>query len=350
MSESSALTTTTATGVFNGIDAFDNAQRMAKALASSTLVPPAYQGQQGLANSLIALEMAGRMGLSPLVVMQNLSIIHGRPSWSSSFLIATVNASGRFSPLRFVFDDPAKPSSCYAVATDKASGEELIGETITLEMAKREGWWSRKDRQGNETSKWPTMPGQMLRYRSASFWVRAYCPEVSLGLATQEEAIDVEPVSVTVETPAPAPAPVEVVEPATIRDDQIVAEPEPEPEPDPAPAVEPDPAALAARAVERMAQLATVRDIEAATTWAEKAMAEDLITAEGRQQIQAAADARSKVLLAPLTVAARQAVLSTLASASLEPAFRKWFGIEEATPIATAITARQHREWTDAQR
>jgi hypothetical protein len=79
-------------------------------------------------------------------------------------------------------------------------------------------------------------------------------------------------------------------------------------------------------------------------------MAEDLITAEGRQQIQAAADARSKVLLAPLTVAARQAVLSTLASASLEPAFRKWFGIEEATPIATAITARQHREWADARR
>lgn len=344
MSESSALTTTTTTGVFNGIDAFDNAQRMAKALASSTLVPPAYQGQQGLANSLIALEMAGRMGLSPLVVMQNLSIIHGRPSWSSSFLIATVNASGRFSPLRFVFDDPAKPSSCYAVATDKASGEELIGETITLEMAKREGWSTKAG------SKWLTMPGQMLRYRSASFWARAYCPEVSLGLATQEEAIDVEPVSVTVETPAPAPAPVEVVEPATIRDDQIAAEPEPEPEPDPAPAVEPDPAALAARAVERMAQLATVRDIEAATTWAEKAMAEDLITAEGRQQIQAAADARTKAVAAPLTVAARQAVLSALASAGLEPAFREWFGIEESTPIATAITQRQHREWTDAQR
>ncbi len=333
MSETTALTTTTATGVFNGIDAFDNAQRMAKALASSTLVPPAYQGQQGLANSLIALEMAGRMGLSPLVVMQNLSIIHGRPSWSSSFLIATVNASGRFSPLRFVFDDPAKPSSCYAVAVDKASGEELIGETITLEMAKREGWSTKAG------SKWLTMPGQMLRYRSASFWARAYCPEVSLGLATQEEAIDVEPVSVTVE----APAPVEVVEP----------EPEPvavEPAPEPAPAVEPDPAALAARAVERMAQLTTVRDIEAATTWAEQAMGEELITAEGRQQIQAAANARTKALTAPLTVAARQAVLSKLASAGLEPAFREWFGVEEATPIATAITQRQHKEWTDAQR
>ena len=97
--------------VFSSIAAFDAAQRMARALCSSTLVPRDYQGQQGLANSLIALEIAARMRLSPLVVMQNMTPIHGRPTWSSKFLIATVNASGRFSPLRFVFDDKAVPIS-----------------------------------------------------------------------------------------------------------------------------------------------------------------------------------------------------------------------------------------------
>ena len=182
--------------VFSGIAAFDAAQRMAKALCSSTLVPKEYQGQQGLANSLIALEIAGRMRLSPLVVMQNMTPIHGRPTWSSKFLIATVNASGRFSPLRFVFDDKEKPTSCYAVATDKATGEALEGETITLELARKEGWWSRKDRQGNETSKWQTMTGQMLRYRAAAWWSNVYCPEIALGLITQEEALDIEAVTV----------------------------------------------------------------------------------------------------------------------------------------------------------
>jgi len=108
--------------VFSGIAAFDAAQRMAKALCSSTLVPKEYQGQQGLANSLIALEIASRMRLSPLVVMQNMTPIHGRPTWSSKFLIATVNASGRFSPLRFVFDNKEQPTRCHAVATDKATG------------------------------------------------------------------------------------------------------------------------------------------------------------------------------------------------------------------------------------
>ena len=72
----------------------------------------------------------------------------------------------------------------------------LEGETITLELARKEGWWSRKDRQGNETSKWQTMTGQMLRYRAAAWWSNVYCPEIALGLITQEEALDIEAVTV----------------------------------------------------------------------------------------------------------------------------------------------------------
>jgi hypothetical protein len=201
-------------GVFSGIAAFEAAQRMAQALCTSTMVPSEYRGQQGLSNSLIALEIAARMGLSPLVVMQNMTPIHGKPSWSSSFLIATVNASGRFSPLRFVFDDKSNPTSCYAVARDKATGEVLEGETISIAMAKREGWWSRPDRNGKETSKWQSMTGQMLRYRAAAFWVKVYCPEISLGLMTQEEVADVQSVDVAEERPEPAPAQPLAISPA----------------------------------------------------------------------------------------------------------------------------------------
>jgi hypothetical protein len=192
-------------GVFSGIAAFEAAQRMAQALCTSTMVPSDYRGQQGLSNSLIALEIAARMRLSPLVVMQNMTPIHGKPSWSSSFLIATVNASGRFSPLRFVFDDKNNPSSCFAVARDKATGEVLEGQTISIEMAKQEGWWSRPDRYGKETSKWQSMTGQMLRYRAAAFWVKVYCPEISLGLMTQEEVSDVQAVEASAVEPVATP-------------------------------------------------------------------------------------------------------------------------------------------------
>jgi hypothetical protein len=203
---------------------FELAQRIAKSLASSTLVPKIYQGQEGLANCLIALEIANRIKISPMVVMQNMVPINGRPSWSSQYLIATVNACGKFSPLRFIFDNEDEPTTCYCEAKDITSGEVLKGEKITIAMAKAEGWYSRNG------SKWPTMPGQMLRYRAASWWQRVYCPELSLGLPTQEEAIDVEAVTVA-EVPAAAIA-AAVPAPLTHRAEDVAEVKAPAPEPE----------------------------------------------------------------------------------------------------------------------
>lgn len=240
MTDSTALATRNSDElrVFS-LDGFDAAQRMAKALASSTLVPKIYQGQEGLPNCLIALELSSRLRISVMVVMQNMVPIQGRPSWSSQFLIGTVNACGKFSPLRYIFDSEDEPTSCYCEAQDLASGEILRGEKITIAMAKAEGWYSRNG------SKWQTMPGQMLRYRAASWWQRAYCPELTLGLPTQEEAIDVEPVTVTEEVPVAAIAPA-VPEPLTYRAAEAAmatteAAATTEPTPAPAPAPEPQP-------------------------------------------------------------------------------------------------------------
>jgi hypothetical protein len=188
--QSKALTTFSQDGVFTGIQQFENAQRIGKALASSALVPKDYQGQNGLANTLVAMEIAGRMGLSPLQVMQNLHIIHGRPSWSSQFIIAMVNGCGRFTPLEFVLDGEGDQQSCYAVATDLKTGKELKGPVVSITMAKKEGWFSKTG------SKWQTMPDLMLRYRAAAFWGRLFVPEFLVGMKTQEEVIDVDSIEV----------------------------------------------------------------------------------------------------------------------------------------------------------
>ena len=160
---------------------FEHAQRIAKVLSSSDLVPTQYKNN--VANTLVALEMANRMGASPLMVMQNLHIIHGRPSWGSSFIIASLNSCGRFSTLRFVGD----ANKCKAVATDKATGEVLEGPTVSLEMAKAEGWLTKTG------SKWITMPELMLKYRAAAFFGRLYAPEVLMGMQTSEEIVDITP-------------------------------------------------------------------------------------------------------------------------------------------------------------
>jgi hypothetical protein len=211
----SSLTTTSNNSVFSGIQAFEDAQRIAKALASSTLIPTQFQGQQGFANCLVALEIANRMNISPFLAMQHLHVIHGRPSWSSSFIIAMVNGSGRFTPLRFEMSGEGDAMACFAVATDIKSEQELKGPTITMAMAKKEGWSSKTG------SKWQTMPELMIRYRAAAFWGRLYASDLLLGIQSQEEVVDVELVNVStnldelnakIQPTAAAPVKTEVVD------------------------------------------------------------------------------------------------------------------------------------------
>jgi hypothetical protein len=207
--------------------AFELVQRQAMMLSKSTLVPKDFAGN--VANCAIALNVAKRTRLDPLMVCQNLAIIHGRPSWSATALIGMINASGKFSPLRFVFDSDEAPTWCYAVARDMATGEELKGERITLEMAKREGWSTKNG------SKWLTMPGQMLRYRAASFWSRAYASDMSLGMYTQDEVRDfAEPprnVTPKVNPFVAEPEPEEPAEPVVQDVEVVVEEPKPEDKP-----------------------------------------------------------------------------------------------------------------------
>ncbi|MGP5352493.1 recombinase RecT [Pseudomonas helleri] len=205
---------------------FDQLQRVAKALCASTLVPAQYRAftevksygkvtghnpnPAGLPNCVVALNMAMRMGADPLMVMQNLYVIEGRPSWSSQFIIAAINSCGRFSPLRFEISEPGKEETveykavvwkndkkaeekrstkvqhrtCRAWVIEKETGERLDGPTVSMQMAIDEGWLTKNG------SKWQTMPEIMLRYRAASLFGRLYAPELLMGLQTQEEMHD----------------------------------------------------------------------------------------------------------------------------------------------------------------
>ena len=168
--------------VFASAENFELAQRAAKMLASSTLVPKQYQGK--IENCVIALEMAARIGASPLMVMQHLYIVHGNPSWSSAFLISAINTSGKFEPLRFEINGAGDSLECIAWTTDK-QGNRLESPKITMAMAKAEGWVQKTG------SKWKTMPELMIRYRAAAFFSRLYCPEITMGMQTADEVVDV---------------------------------------------------------------------------------------------------------------------------------------------------------------
>jgi hypothetical protein len=170
-------------GFFNS-DSYALAKKISLDIASSNLIPARFQNQP--ANCLIALNMANRIGADPMMVMQNLYVVHGTPSWSAQFLIATFNKSGSFSSIRYEFSGVEGQDNwgCRAKATELSTGELLTGPLVTIGIAKKEGWYQKSG------SKWQTMPEQMLRYRAAAWFVRTIAPEIAMGLQTSDEVAD----------------------------------------------------------------------------------------------------------------------------------------------------------------
>ncbi len=209
---------------------FEAMQRCARPYAESTIVPTSYRGNIG--NCIIALDLAYRMSLPAMAVMQNLYVVNGNPSWSSKFLVACINTCGRFTNIRYrkrrlgklgkvryngLEYDPEKKRQttvvkefdatgienweCVAYCTEKSTGEVLKSDPVTIEMAIREGWYTKNG------SKWVTMPMLMLTYRAAAFWQRVYAPEISMGFRTVEEECDITDTDYEEVTQGPAALP-----------------------------------------------------------------------------------------------------------------------------------------------
>lgn len=236
---------------------FALANRIAKAYAASDAVPAHFRSHNlkkvgreeqwvenpsAIGNCLVAIEVARAVGMSITAVMQNADMIEGKLRWSGRFVIAAINASGRFSPLRFQminrgpieasykektgWDNEARRPvfetrtvkveniECIAWAMPrgvpepqitaehlrqypgrlldlyKALGMPVIESApVTMKMAVEEGWY------GKSGSKWQTeMRALMFQYRAGSFFGNIHAPDIVMGMGrTTEEAIDMAP-------------------------------------------------------------------------------------------------------------------------------------------------------------
>lgn len=178
--------------IYQSQNSFEFAQRQAKSLCESNLVPQSYQGQKGLPNCLVALEMSKRMNLSPLTVMQNLNIIHGTPSWSAQFISSQILGCGRFTNFDYIVSGQGETLEVQCVAKRVEDQKIVKGTSVSMRMAKLEGW--------TRNSKYQSMPELMLRNRAATFFGRQYIPDLLLGVQTSEEVVDIQPLNVTPET------------------------------------------------------------------------------------------------------------------------------------------------------
>ena len=171
---------------FSRIANFKELYDIGKMFASSGLIPAVYQGKP--MDCVIAVDIANRMGVSPMMVMQNLYVVKGMPSWSGQACMSLIRGAD-FKKVRPVYTGEKGKDSwgCYISAIDKTTGEEVKGAEVTIEMAKKEGWY------GKTGSKWQTMPELMLAYRAAAFFARIHIPNALMGLRVEGEVEDIQP-------------------------------------------------------------------------------------------------------------------------------------------------------------
>lgn len=173
-------------GLLLNTKAMNTMFKLAKMYAASKIVPESYQNKPE--NCLVAIEISARMNVSPVFTMQQLYIVKGKPAWSGQAAYALIQNTGKFSNLKYVFvgEPGTNEWGCYLQGHNTKTGEVVNGSTVTIQMAKDEGWYSKSG------SKWVTMPQQMLKYRAAAFFARTECPAALMGFQTAEEIQDVK--------------------------------------------------------------------------------------------------------------------------------------------------------------
>ena len=163
---------------------FDQLLRAANMLSQTSIIPATYQGKPQ--DCFVALEMATRMGVSPLVVMQNMYVVKGKPAWAGQACTMFINSCGKFTQVKHVYTGEKGTDSrgCYVTATRISDGVQVNGVEVTLAMAKAEGWTA--------NTKWRTMPELMLAYRASAFFARVHCPEALMGVQLADEIYDAD--------------------------------------------------------------------------------------------------------------------------------------------------------------
>lgn len=168
-------------GLFADAQTFAHAQRVANAFAASGLVPAAYAEKP--AACLIALDLASRLDVAPLTVMQNTFVVGGRPGFSVEFLTALTIQRGKFKePITYTTAGNVADGSLEVTAHTVLSNGVKVSAKVTLAEARADGW--------AKNAKYNSIPERMLTKRAAGYLIGLYAPDVKLGLPTVEELHD----------------------------------------------------------------------------------------------------------------------------------------------------------------
>ena len=149
-------------------------------LASSSIVPKAYQGKPQ--DILVCVQWGYEMGLAPMQALQNIAVINGKPSVYGDAAMALVQASPVCEDVEEFFENEGSPNPI-AVCIAKRKGRKPVTVKFSVEDAKRAGLWGKQ-------GPWSAYPKRMMQMRARGFALRDAFPDVLKGMITAEEAQD----------------------------------------------------------------------------------------------------------------------------------------------------------------
>lgn len=183
---------------------FEHMQRIATVMANCALIPEHLLGkmkkgeetkwfpkEQVVGNCFLIVNQALRWGFDPFAVAAETYVVSGKLGFQGKLISALVNSRANLKHrLRYTYND-AKGDALEITVTGHFSDEDEP-RTITMTVG-----------QGRTTNDmWVKDPYQKLYYSAVTKWARRHCPEIIMGVFTdddldrirdRERAIEAEP-------------------------------------------------------------------------------------------------------------------------------------------------------------
>lgn len=175
----------------------DSAYRLAKAVCMSGLAPKGLEKPEA---AMVAILHGMEVGLTPMMALQKIAVINGRPTIWGDGALGLVRGSG---VCEYVTEKmEGMGDKRVAICTAKRKGEpDPITRRFSVDDAKRAGLW-------DKGGPWKQYPERMLAMRARAFALRDGFADVLGGLYLAEELQGTEtPAMKDITAPPPPPSP-----------------------------------------------------------------------------------------------------------------------------------------------
>jgi len=225
---------------------FEHCYRIAQMMSRASLIPKHLKGdgpEQTAANCFLVVNQSLRWEMDPFAVAPETYEVGGKLGFQGKLVAAVVNArAGLSERLAYTFNDK-KGDELEVTVTGKLRGEtESRSVSVTVKEAR------------TQNQMWTKDPYQKLCYTGATKWARRHCPEIMLGVYTDDDLerfkeeskfasatqiADAPPVFVSAPTPAAEKKKAKKGAEPVVVETETAPEPATEPAPEPAPAEQP---------------------------------------------------------------------------------------------------------------